>query len=155
MPQRGGRGISVHLVLRLQECQMLLGLVGTSVGHQETEVESGKGFTFDYHMVWWLTARSSWCYGLNLFPVFCLDLPLLTSGCPMRAAVAGGVYPPPTPAQTTYLWCLEDYSVHSDFIGVTGEIKMNDNLSFSQPAQSPAGKTCHVCKATQNIPEGL
>lgn len=73
---------------------------------------------------------------------------------PHEGSGCWGVYPPPTPAQTTYLWCLEDYSVHSDFIGVTGEIKMNDNLSFSQPAQSPAGKTYHVCKATQNIPEG-
>lgn len=44
--------------------------------------------------------------------------------------------------------------MQGDFIGVTGEIKMNDNLSFSQPAQSPAGKTCHVYKTTEDVPEG-
>lgn len=44
-------------------------------------------------------------------------------------------------------------TVQSDFVGVTGEIKMNEKLCFSQPAQSLAGKTC-AYKTTQNIPEG-
>lgn len=130
---------------------MLLGLVPGTVhpGHQETEVES----------VWqglhlWLSYGLSmtympWCWHLTL-PVFCLDS-LSPVDAPWGQRLLGFI-PLPPPAQTMYLWCLEDYSVHSDFIGVTGEIKDEwQPLLFSQP-ESPAGR--HVMyKGNTEYPE--